>query len=393
MRYVVSLLLIFLLAEPIAAAQTAAADTMQNAHASDNAVLLDHFSFDFRNLTYGLVQKPVNSVLNPDNRQEVPRYTLASDFRPDFAFNISRLNMLLKPRFDFAWKRCEDGVCDGQEDNDPEYYVNEWLVRVEPVDSLFLSYGRENLQWGPSLLLSPSNPFYTDNGRNNPKMEVPGADYGRVVWSPNIKWTGSFIVNTDEGRQEQVENFDPTYAVKIDHTADQGYFSLIFAKRQEATDTHLGLFGSWNLNDAWVVYTEDSLREGDIEALVGGSYTFGNGSTLTVEYFYNGSGNRDDDLLDIIASGNGPDERLMLFRKNYLLVQYYYRDMFDRWNGLLRATASLDDQSAAVLGLIEYNLGPNVQLFATGTLFGGDDTDEFGSLLDYRAMAGLEFSF
>jgi ABC-type oligopeptide transport system ATPase subunit len=111
----------------------------------------DILSFDFQNLTYGLVQQPVNSVLNPYNREKVPRYILASNFRPDFAFRSSRLNLQLKPRFDFVWERYEDGICDGQEDTDQSYYVNEWLVRIEPVDSLFISYGREDLQPAPGL--------------------------------------------------------------------------------------------------------------------------------------------------------------------------------------------------------------------------------------------------
>ena len=393
MRYLISLLLVVLLSGSIAAGEIAAADTILNTHADDMAEFMDHFSCDFRNLTYGLVQKPVNSAINPDNLWKVPRYILASNFRPDFAFRTPRLNLQLKPRFDFTWERCEDGICDGQEDNEQEHYVNEWLVRIEPIDSLFFSYGREDLQWGPSLLLSPSNPFYTHNGRSNPKMEVPGADYGRIVWAPNINWTGSFIVNTDKGRQEEIDDFDPAYAVKIDYTADRGHFSLIFARQGEVTDSHIGFFGSWNVNDAVVAYTEESLREDEIEALVGGSWTFSNGSILAVEYFHNGSGNSNDDLLDILVSEEGPDPRLMLLRKNYLLLQYYYRDMFDRWNVLLRGTSDLDDQSAALLGLVEYNLGANVQLFATGTLFFGGDTDEFGCLLDYRATMGLEFFF
>ena len=151
MRYGISLLLIFLLIGSIATMGIAAADTTQNFQADDNAEFLDYFSFDFQNLTYGLVQQPVNSVLNPYNREKVPRYILASNFRPDFAFRSSRLNLQLKPRFDFVWERYEDGICDGQEDTDQSYCVNEWLVRIEPVDSLFISYGREDLQPAPCL--------------------------------------------------------------------------------------------------------------------------------------------------------------------------------------------------------------------------------------------------
>lgn len=339
-------------------------------------------------------------MLNFDNRLELPRYSLVSDFRPDFAFSHSWLNLQIKPRLNLTWDRCEDGLCDGEEKTDKDSYVNEWLIRIEPLDSLFFSYGRENLQWGPSFLLSPSNPFYTSNGRNNPKMEVPGADYGRVVWAPNMRWTGSFIVNTDEGRQVTIEGrripfdeeFNKTYALKFDYTADKGYFSLILSKR-ESMDDQVGFFASWNINDAIVVYTEENFLDANLEALIGGSYTFENGAILNAEYFHNGSGESDGNIIELLLAGKGPDSRLMLSYKNYLLLQYYYRDMFDRWNILFRGTINLDDSSAIVLSQFEYNLGDNVQLFANGTLYEGSDTDEFGVLLEYRGMVGLEFTY
>jgi hypothetical protein len=181
--------------------------------------------------------------------------------------------------------------------------------------------------------------------------------------------------------------------LKLDYTADRGQFSLVLAHQEDTEDSHIGFFGSWNLNDALVLYTEESLREGELEALLGGSYTFSNGSMLTIEYFYNGAGNSDDEPLEVLATGGGPSDRLLLSRKHYMLLQYYYRDMLDRWNAMLRGTSNLDDQSAALLGLVEFNIGSHVQLFASGTLFAGDETDEFGLLLDYRAMAGVEIVF
>lgn len=345
------------------------------------------------------MQEPVESPLNFDNRLDLYRYNLVTEFRPDLAFSASWLDLQLKPRLNLSWERCEDGRCEGEEDTDSDSYVNEWLVRVEPVESLFLSYGRENLQWGPSFMLSPSNPFYTSNGRNNPKMEVPGADYARIVWAPNMQWAGSFIVNTDEGRQPRIEgrripldDFEKTYALKLDYVVEQGYLSLILAKR-ETIDPQVGFFASWNVNDALVVYSEGNLHDDEVEALIGGSYTFENTAIVTAEYFYNSSGESDDNLIEILVAGNGPDSRLLLSYKNYLLLQYYYPDLYDRWNLVLRATINLDDQSSIALGQFEYNLGDNVQLFANGTLYTGDDTDEFGILLDYRSMIGLEFSY
>ena len=66
-------------------------------------------------------------------------------------------------------------------------------------ENLFVSYGRENLQWGPSFLFSPSNPFFQDNGRRNTYLEVPGMDFGRLVFIPASAWAISFIANTGEG--------------------------------------------------------------------------------------------------------------------------------------------------------------------------------------------------
>lgn len=392
MRILILLLMGVMLSGMVGVLATEAAEESTAADANGQGTLLDHFKVNFKNLTYGKIQKPAESVINDDNRFEVPRYTLESDFRPDFLMEFSRLEALVKPRWDFTWEKCEDGVCEGDENSDENAYINEWLIRVEPVENLFFSYGREDLQWGPSYLLSPSNPFYTDNGRYNPKMEVAGADYARVVWSPNMQWAGSFIVNTDEGRKELWGEFHKTYALKVDYTAENGYFSLILAQ-QETEDSQVGFFASWNINDAFVAYTEDSVRDGEVEALVGGSYTLTNGSTFTLEYFHNGAGERNKELLDIFAVNQGPNFRMLLNRQNYLLLQYYYRDMLDSWNGLLRCTLNVDDDSAVLLGQMEYNLAAHTQLFASGTLFSGDKEDEFGGLLDYRAMAGLEFSF
>ena len=48
-------------------------------------------------------------------------------------------------------------------------------------------------------LFSPSNPFFQDNGRRNTFLEVPGMDFGRLVWIPAAAWSFSFIANTDPG--------------------------------------------------------------------------------------------------------------------------------------------------------------------------------------------------
>jgi len=86
------------------------------------------------------------------------------------------------------------------------------------------------LQWGPSFIYSPSNPFFSDNGRSNPFMEVPGMDFVRLIVIPHSIWTISFIVNTDEGRNTLLgtDPFKTSVAAKIDFTGRKNYASIIF---------------------------------------------------------------------------------------------------------------------------------------------------------------------
>ncbi len=191
-------------------------------------------------------------------------------------------------------------------------------------ENLFVSYGRENLQWGPSFLFSPSNPFFQDNGRRNTYIEVPGMDFGRLVWIPAGAWAVSFIANTNEGLNKATgpgaflsstppPPFEQTYTIKADYTGREAYSSLILSRRADAENV-LGYFGGWTASDAVLLYGEGALSQGSrglypVEdrsspfgasmemvhehdptlypvILLGGSYTFETKGILTAEYAY-----------------------------------------------------------------------------------------------------------
>ena len=220
------------------------------------------FSGDLRVLTYGVAQNPVNSTQNPNNIVGLPSYVGNMEIRPDLRFNTNYLDAAFKPRLLLDYQYWKEGQRNGDTEWNDKWYVNEWLVRLKALDKIFLSYGRENLQWGPSFLYSPSNPFFFDNGRSNPYMEVPGMDFGRLVFVPHMLWTTSFIVNTDQGRNTLLgtDAFEKTYAVKIDYTGNQNYASLILSQK-DSKDT-VGYFGGWTVSDALLLYSEGSMRKG-----------------------------------------------------------------------------------------------------------------------------------
>ncbi|MFC1532617.1 hypothetical protein ACFL7M_04540 [Thermodesulfobacteriota bacterium] len=400
------------------------------------------FNFSLRFLTYCTYQDIADSTQNPNNDfLKISRFLADLDIRPDARLNFRRLELSIKPRMNLQRKAWEDGSQKRKEDWDDEWFINEWLVRLRVTDTLFISYGRENLQWGPSYLLSPSNPFFLDNGRINPKTEVPGMDFIRLVWLPNIEWTISLIANRGKGRQEfRSETFEKTYALKIDYSGSMGYGGLILSHREEDRD-RIGAFGGWTASDALLLYGEAGFSQGcnvlypvldnplpfgaslsakDREssswkgsALVGSSYTFLAGPTLTLEYFYNGQGYNDAqaDLyyhlrknaydayagplggLSRMTLGRTVNSGLQFVRRNYMMLQCRQNDIQDVLNLSFSWIQNLDDDSGRFILNADYYLGDHIQVFSIGSVNSGSRHSEFRGILDSFVLFGLEYTF
>jgi hypothetical protein len=356
------------------------------------------FSSRISLLGFGIAAQPVDSDLNPNNTLAIPRYQLELDVRPDLYLNLRQLELSVKPRLQLRWRQWKDGVRQGDSTTDTKVFLQEWLARYRLIDQLFVSYGRENLQWGPSYLLSPSNPFNRENGQNNPRREVPGMDYGRVVWVPSPNWTYSFIANTNRGRQDLIQDFKRTYAIKLDYTIEKKYFSLI-ASSQEHGKSRIGFFGGWTASDALLLHMEGSIplnRIGDAAILVGGAYTLERGPTFAAEFYHNGEGCTLENVALCFRPGflrtKPPADSLI--RRNYLLVQYAHSRIWDTTiNIVLRWIRDLDDDSNRIVVIFEYDLSDRTQLFVIGNVDRGNKDAEFGSLVDYAVMTGVRFTF
>jgi len=405
--------------------------------------LSEGFEYSLRMLTFGVYQGVADSSQNPDNDFfQIPRYVADLELRPDAQLNFRRLELSVKPRGNLEWMAWEDGTRKGDEDWDDDWFINEWLARIRVTQGLFVSYGRENLQWGPSYLFSPSNPFFADNGRSNPKREVPGMDFARLVWLPATAWTISLIANLDEGRQEfRSVEFERSYALKLDYAGQEGYVGLILSHKENDRN-RLGAFGGWTATDALLLYGEGTLSRGTsalypqeadnplgasmepVEdesssiygtVLVGGSYTLEAGPTLTTEYLYNSPGYSDDqasafyqlrknasDAYDLPGPIQGlsrltlsktADPGLRFLRRNYVMFQYVQSDIRDVVNLTFRWTLNIDDGSGQFTSIVEYYLGDHIQLFSIGGVNSGSSDSEFGTILDCHCMIGAEYTF
>jgi hypothetical protein len=414
----------------------------------------ERFSVDFRALAYGVGQKPALSSQNPSNNfLQMARYITVLELRPDIRLNLDPLDLSAKPRARFDYSFWREGIRKGESQGDDDWFVNEWLARLKARENLFLSYGRENLQWGPSFLFSPSNPFFQDNGRRNPYLEVPGMDFARLVWIPESSWTASFIANTNEGLNKTSSPglflasslpppFEKTYAVKIDYTGRQNYGSMILSHREGFNDS-FGSFGGWTVSDAVLLYAEGVVTQGS-EALypkknnrspfgasmqqfysdstavrpvvlIGGSYTFEAKGTLTMEYAHYSPGYSEAQAesyyklrrkagrafslqnplsgLGQMTLGQTADTGLRLLRRNYALLQYTQNNIRNVIDLTFRWTQDLDDGSGQFTTVAAYSLGKHLELFAVGTVTAGGKNTEFGSILDYQCMIGVKYTF
>jgi hypothetical protein len=441
------LFILYLLFWPTLSMAQEASSVMEKVNQAESPQLWDElsegFEYPLRFLAFGTCQKVADSSQNPNNNLfQISRYSTKFEIRPDLRLTFRRLDLSAKPRMNLEWNAWEDGVKDGDTDWDDDWFVNEWLTRIQVTENLFVSYGRENLQWGPCYLFSPSNPFFRDNGRSNPKQEVPGMDFARLVWLPAMSWTISFIANIDEGRQEyRFFEFDKIYAVKLDYSGQEAYASMILS-HQESDRNRLGAFGGWTVTDALLIYGEGTISRGtnalypvkannpfgasmeevddqDLSLkgtfLAGGSYTLEVGPTLTVEYVYNGTGYSDGEAdlyyqlrqaaadayslsgpigdLSRLTLSRTADPKLRFLRRNYIMTQYQQNDIRDVLNLTFRWTRNIDDGSGQFIAIVEYYLGEHIQLFSIGSVNSGSEDTEFGTILDYQWMIGLEYTF
>ena len=421
-----------------------AADTDNGTESSAlSTKLAESFEYSLKMLSSATYQNVADSSQNPDNGFfQIPRYLAELELRPDVRINLNKLDLSVKPRVNLEWTAWEDGIRKDDTDWNDDWFVNEWLARIRLNENMFVSYGRENLQWGPSFLFSPSNPFFRDNGRSNPKREVSGMDFARLVWLPGMSWTVSLIANLDEGRQVfRSFGFDNTYALKIDYSGQEGYAGLILSHK-ESDGNRVGGFAGWTASDAPLLYGEGVIERGSnvlypttadnpfgttMEAtgdddsslkgsvLIGGSYTFEVGPTISVEYLYNGPGYSDDQAdtyyrlrkeasaafdvagpiqgLSILTLSRTANANLRFLRQNYVMFQYRHNDIRDMLNLTFRWTQNMDDGSGQFISIVEYFVGEHIELFSVGTLNSGGGNTEFGTLLECRLMLGLEYTF
>ncbi len=380
------------------------------------------------------------STRNPQNSfLQLPELTLKTGLRPDLYLHYKRFDITFKPRGKIAyqkWQQKENSTTS----TDNDWSVLEWRIRAQLNDTLFLSWGWENLQWGPSYMASPANPFFYDNGRLKPREEVKGLDIARLIWVRNENLTVSFIANPGRGADDDIRDFQQKYALKLDYMAGQ-YYGCLIASYKENDTIELGGFAGVTASDALLFYIEGGVHNGtpvyypvtsaapfaitlsnyrqddEVEGrlLGGASYTLASGSTLVVEYLYNSAGYNGKQtgnyhkLTEKAAAaytaagpqmipaakqlGMAVDPGFGFLRRDYFLFQYRKSEIFDMMDITLSWIQNLDDGSLRLLPNIDIAISDQAVIYLNGVFnYGGEET-EYNALYRFQIIAGLEFTF
>lgn len=394
-------------------------------------------------LLYGQILEPTESSLNPGNSiLNINRYAGTAQIRNETKVSIRALTLDISPRLTAEWKRWETGPMEDQSDSSIDIKLAYWRTGLMPDSRLSLSYGRENLQWGPSYLFSPSNPYFGDNGKKNPRIEVAGMNFARVVYIPSLKYSFSLIYNDTKGDQDIAEDvFSKSLALKVDAVEDQTSWSGIVA-RNEAAHWHIGGYCNWTASQALIVYGEGAVNSGcnikypvtsdnalgyDFQLqdddndrwvpsiLAGSSYTLLCGPTLVLEYLYYGRGydsdqrqnyyrlrsaaenlltaSNQDTTLAYSALGRAADTGLIFLGRNYLMLQIHQAEYMNILDYSIRWVHNLDDGSNQFTVLTDLYIGAHLIVFTASTLHSGAQDTEFMSYVNYTAMAGIEYRF
>lgn len=371
----------------------------------------------------------------------VPRDAARLHIRPNFEARLGAVSVLFRPRVTGAIEWYRDDFLHYRALRG-DVFVNEWRLQVAIGSHLFLSYGREVLQWGMALFVSPSNPFFLATGRANPELELGGRDFFKAIAVLTDRLTSSVIVNTAVGRgARQGVPFRPILLWKLDYVDDRWEVALL-ASAEHLGGQALGWSASAVLFESMRAYTEGALSRSprglypvrapssgigwemqpireqqsarSIAGLAGLAYTFGFGTTIQLEYLLHEEGFTSSQarahaelILAAGAAAQAPDPalsnaavstlgqalapNLRALRRHYLSVQATHLNLFDDWDVFLRYVQNLDDGSGLFAPVLEWNACERSRVFAIAAISTGKGNDEFGAQLRRYFMTGVRF--
>jgi hypothetical protein len=357
-------------------------------------------------------RSPFNRVASVDDNSWI------AEWRPDRDWRGDHFEVALRPR-----TLAEVDAGDGH----GYRWINEGWLRLRPLEGLSLQVGREALLWGPAMFWNPSDPFFTQNNRANPELELGGKDFVRGRWQWSHAWALSVV--SQVGRGHNPDGPARRDAIKLDWTGESASAALLAAATEPGGAVGWYGWAQWTASDSLLLYSEAGwgpgisttvpvAEEGPTgwrlvqpsagnrtpKLLAGGAYTFANGWSLNAELWHNGDGFADGEAQLVARAvdslGRQPshlaDAQLGAlfgatprpFRRNYAGLQLMNSgDVKTSW--MIRYTRNLDDGSGEAVAQLKRDLGDRVQVWVNVTARHGGRTSEYGRWVRNSVMLGV----
>ncbi len=392
-------------------------------------------------ISSGRAVKPTATPLNPSNRVlELPVGLAQTELRPNLKLeNGHILALVLRPRMLTRVTWVQTGSRWQEAEGDASFSWIELYLTWRVSENVAMTYGRQNFQWGPGELTSPSNRFIQQSQlMRDPLFVVNSREMLRVNLSPSQVFSAVVLAELrDSDDQRRPDNpFRPRAQLKLEYGKNADYVGAT------VSSDSLGLvsFGEYAqivLADALFLYV-DASHQGWSEAyypvttpgaplgtttpvttmarrhpkpprvlftnaLAGLRYNFSSGEDVRVELLFNDAGYDRRDFRGALAAGRAnpmllpvitdPGFELLGDKILYASVRLPDLPPSKSLTLELRYAYSLADGS----GLVFANMTANVldALVAFVSLYGshGPVYGEFSRLVRGAAVVGAVYTW
>jgi len=272
---------------------------------------------------------PAKGRANQDNALlRVPEFALQTELWPNVRVGFDAFELVLRPRMAVNSKasRVKDRwqSTSGDSRTDEMSILAEWtelFASWQVSDSLALTFGRQNFQWGPSELVSPSNRiFHETYFARNALTLVPGKDLVRVNVSIGRAFSAIVLIETHDNGDtpfNAADGFEEAAATKVEYSRENGIdYVGVTAGKARNRRPWFGWYGSYELFGGLSLYFDMSHTRGsralypiptplgfptfaqtrvDKDSIftfgvAGARYAFTGGADLRIEAIYNEAG-------------------------------------------------------------------------------------------------------
>ncbi|MCW8126114.1 hypothetical protein [Microbulbifer halophilus] len=296
---------------------------------------------------------------------------------------------VLKPRLALDHDDRPEAMTDPQ----PDWLAEGYLLR-DLEGGARIGAGKRLVGWGPSLLYSPTNRLFPDNGALTPRRDIPGKPM--IFAATDIAGRGRLNLLLADPRLDDVAGIDTGGTFGLARTEwnwVEGQITTLGAVTGGGGGfrPYFGGYFQHGLGEAWTLGFEAAVSRGYArrdggtqplaqnrahwrwDGLVNLRYGASSGAEIGLELVYNGYAQNDSEIRNPLiaafpSAGRGPSRNRPLHpyaQSRYALLQTTWPKLFGdrRWNLTARLLQGLDSASTSSFAELSYSPGDATTLY------------------------------